>query len=99
LQYREEECIGSKKVSSYQCFLTITKHNTVKKFSWIEFGMKTGEVIWESENKVSQQFWMTLSMEIRGRRGILMKRKDYLSREDRTRALTNIGLVKRKLMK
>jgi hypothetical protein len=29
----------------------------------------------------------------------LMKRKDYLSREDRTRALTNIGLVKRKLMK
>jgi hypothetical protein len=42
----------------------------VKKFSRIELKMKTGEVIWESENKVSQQFWKTLGREICGSRGI-----------------------------
>jgi hypothetical protein len=59
--------------------------------------MKTGEVIRESENKVSQQFWKTLGREICGSRGILLKLKDNLSREDRTRALTNIGFSKKEI--
>jgi hypothetical protein len=40
---------------------------------------------------------MTLSREICGSRGILLKLKDDLSREDRTRALTNIGFSKKEI--
>jgi hypothetical protein len=59
--------------------------------------MKKGEVIWESENKVSQKFWTIASKEeVYGSREILLQGKDDLkSQIDRVRVLTNIGFSKR----